>query len=149
MDRSYVNGILNKHVEEYLQEASNDLRITDANIHDKTIMKSSYGAKYLRYELEEEKYMKKLKQDAEDFVEEVKKKLYEAKGQAIIDGNVNDTLMKTKALTVARKSSEYQAIMKSIEEQEEVLRCVAEIKKLIYQMTYDLTNVRSIIALEQ
>ena len=63
MDRSYVNGILNKHVEEYLQEAAADLRITDANIHDKTIMKSSYGAKYLRYELEEEKYMKKLKQD--------------------------------------------------------------------------------------
>lgn len=149
MDRSYVNGILNKHVEEYLQEAAADLRITDANIHDKTIMKSSYGAKYLRYELEEEKYMKKLKQDAEDFVEAIKKKLYEAKGQAILDGSANDTLMKTKALTIARKSPEYQKIMKDIEDQEEVLRCVAEIKKLIYQMTYDITNVRGIIAMEQ
>lgn len=41
MDRSYVNGILNKHVEEYLQEAASDLRITDANIHDKTILRSA------------------------------------------------------------------------------------------------------------
>ena len=40
-------------------------------------------------------------------------------------------------------------IMKDIEDQEEVLRCVAEIKKLIYQMTYDITNVRGIIAMEQ
>lgn len=149
MDRSYVNGILNKHVEEYLQEAAADLRITDANIHDKTIMKSSYGAKYLRYELEEEKYMKKLKQDAEDFIEEVKVKLYEKKKQSIADGSANDTLIRTQATAIAKKSVEYQNIMKQIEEQEEVLRCVAEIKKLIYQMTYDITNVRGIIALEQ
>ena len=41
MDRSHVAGILNKHVEEYLQEAAADLRITDANIHDKTILRSA------------------------------------------------------------------------------------------------------------
>lgn len=41
MDRSHVAGILNKHVEEYLQEAASDLRITDANIHDKTILRSA------------------------------------------------------------------------------------------------------------
>lgn len=108
-----------------------------------------FGAKWVRFELEEEKYMKKLKQDAEDFVEAVKKKLYEAKNQAILDGSANDTLMKTKALTIARKTPEYQQIMKDIEDQEEVLRCVAEIKKLVYQMTYDITNVRGIMAMEQ
>lgn len=93
--------------------------------------------------------MKKLKQDAEDFIEEVKVKLYEKKKQSIADGSANDTLIRTQATAIAKKSVEYQNIMKQIEEQEEVLRCVAEVKKLISQMSFDISNIKGIISLEQ
>ncbi len=149
MDRSYVSGILNKRVEAYLLEAQKDLKITDANIHDQTLLRSSYGCKWTRYEFEEEKYYKSLKQKLDDIIELVKENLYNQKGQSIIDGTANDALIKTKALVVAKKSKEFQDCQKEIEEQEEVIRCIGEVKKLIYQMTYDITNVRSIMAMEQ
>jgi len=89
MDRSHVNGILSKRLDDYMVEASNDLSLTEMNIHEKSLLRSSYGAKWCRYSFEEEKYLKKLQSKIDELKEEVKKKLFERKKIAIENADPN------------------------------------------------------------
>lgn len=59
-DRSYVKGILPQRLEAYMQEAEQDLKVTEINLKDKTLSRSALGAKWCRYGFEEERYKKKL-----------------------------------------------------------------------------------------
>ena len=57
MDRSHVKNILNKRLEEYMLEAEEDLKLTDANLKEKSLLRSSMAAKWLRYNYEENVYV--------------------------------------------------------------------------------------------
>ena len=51
MDRSHVKDILPKRLNEYMLEAESDLKLTEMNIKEKCLLRSSYAAKWLRYRI--------------------------------------------------------------------------------------------------
>lgn len=148
-DRSYVKGILPKRLEAYMQEAENDLKITEINLKDKTLARSSLGAKWCRYSFEEEKYKKKIEQDIDDLREQVKQKLYEQKKQAISSNNPSvDKLMEVQAEKILVTTQEYKDLKAALKEQEDIVRLILEIQKQISMFGYDLKTAVDVIKLE-
>lgn len=148
-DRSYVKGILPKRLEAYMQEAENDLKITEINLKDKTLARSSLGAKWCRYSFEEEKYKKKIEQDIDDLREQVKQKLYEQKKQAISNNNPSvDKLMEVQAEKILITTQEYKDLKAALKEQEDIVRLILEIQKQISMFGYDLKTAVDVIKLE-
>lgn len=148
-DRSYVKDILPTRLQNYMQQAENDLKVTEINLKDKTLTRSSLGAKWCRYSFEEERYKKKLEQKIDDLREQVKQKLYEQKKQAISTANPSvDKLMDVQAEKLLITTDEYRELKTAIKEQEDIIRLIMEIQKQILQMSYDLTNIKEIIKLE-
>lgn len=148
-DRSYVKGILPKRLQAYMQQAEADLKITEMNLKDKTLSRSSLGAKWCRYSFEEEKYKKKIEQDIEDLREQIKQKLYEQKKQAITSGNASiDKLMDVQAEKILITTDEYKELKAALKEQEDIVRLIIEIQKQISMFGYDLKTAVDVIKLE-
>lgn len=148
-DRSYVKNILPTRLQNYMQQAENDLKVTEINLKDKTLTRSSLGAKWCRYGFEEERYKKKLLEKEDQLREQIKKKLYENKKQAISTANPSvDKLMDVQAEKLLITTDEYKELKAAIKEQEDIIRLIMEIQKQILQMSYDLTNIKEIIKLE-
>lgn len=149
-DRSYVKGILPKRLEAYMQQAEADLKVTEMNLKDKTLSRSSLGAKWCRYSFQEERYKKKLLEREDQLREQIKKKLYEQKKQAITNNNPSvDKLMDVQAEKLLITTDEYKELKATLKEQEDIIRLILEIQKQIAQFSYDLNNVKEIIKLEQ
>ena len=148
-DRSYVKGILPQRLQAYMQQAEADLKVTEMNLKDKTLSRSSLGAKWCRYSFQEERYKKKIEEKIEDLREQVKQKLFEKKKQAIVDGSSSDKLMDIQAEKLLITTDEYKALKAELREQEDIIRLILEIQKQISQFSYDLNNVKEIIKLEQ
>lgn len=149
MDRTYLQGILSKRLEDYMQEASSDLKLTEMNIKEKSLMRSSLGAKWCRYKFEEEKYIKVLKNNIETLREEIKKKLYEKQNISITSADVNrQRLINMDAEKVLIKTKEYQEYKKEIDNQEDIIRLIDETQKLISQFGYDIKNALEVLKLE-
>lgn len=149
MDRTYLQGILSKRLEDYMQEASSDLKLTEMNIKEKSLMRSSLGAKWCRYKFEEEKYIKVLKNNIENLREEIKKKLYEKQNISITSADANrQRLINMDAEKVLIKTKEYQEYKKEIDNQEDIIRLIDETQKLISQFGYDIKNALEVLKLE-
>ena len=149
MDRTYLQGILSKRLEDYMQEASSDLKLTEMNIKEKSLMRSSLGAKWCRYKFEEEKYIKVLKNNIETLREEIKKKLYEKQNISITSADANrQRLINMDAEKVLIKTKEYQEYKKEIDNQEDIIRLIDETQKLISQFGYDIKNALEVLKLE-
>ena len=115
MDRSHVENILSKRLEDYMNEASSDLHLEESNIKEKSMLRSSLGAKWCRYRYEEQKYLKLLEKNIEDLKEEVKKKLYEKQKIAMSEADANmQRMINIKAEQLVTKSIEYQNIKDKI-----------------------------------
>ena len=148
-DRSYVKGILPKRLQAYMQQAEADLKVTEINLKDKTLSRSSLGAKWCRYSFQEERYKKKIEQDIEDLREQIKQKLYEQKKQAITAGSASvDKLMDVQAEKLLITTDEYKELKAALKEQEDIIRLILEIQKQVSMFGYDLTNIKEIIKLE-
>ena len=63
LDRSYVAGILSDRLEGFMLELQRDVKITETNIHEKVLERPGLAAKWGRYSYEEERYLKKLKDE--------------------------------------------------------------------------------------
>lgn len=149
MDRTYLQGILNKRLENYMDEASNDLKLTEMNIKEKSLLRSSLGAKWCRYKFEEEKYIKVLKNNIELLREEIKKKLYEKQNLSIANADTNrQRLINMDAEKILIKTQEYQKYKQEIDNQEDIIRLIDETQKLISQFGYDIKNALEVIKLE-
>ena len=149
MDRSYAKNILPGRLEAFMAQAEADLKVTEMNVKEKTLLRSSLGAKWCRYSFQEERYKKKIEEKIEDLREQVKQKLFEKKKQAIVDGSSSDKLMDIQAEKLLITTDEYKALKAELREQEDIIRLILEIQKQISQFSYDLNNVKEIIKLEQ
>jgi len=149
MDRSYVNGILPKRLDEYMLEATNDLTINEQNLHDKTFLRPALGAKWLRYSLEETKYVKAIEEKIENLRLEIKKKLFEKQQMAIEDATPEASrLISVKAERLIINSSTYNELKQKLAEQNDIIRFIEETQKLISQMGFDIKNAIDILKIE-
>lgn len=131
-----------------MQEAEQDLKITEMNLKDKTLSRSSLGAKWCRYSFEEEKYKKKIEKDIDDLREQIKQKIFEQKKNAIINSTVSDKLMEAQAEKILITTQEYKDLKAALKEQEDIVRLIIEIQKQISMFGYDLKTAVDVIKLE-
>lgn len=148
-DRSYVKGILPSRLQNYMAQAEADLKVTEVNLKDKTLLRSSIGAKWCRYSFEEERYKKKIEKDIDDLRETIKQKIFEQKKNAIVNGTVSDKLMEAQAEKILITTQEYKDLKAELKEQEDIIRLIMEIQKLVSQFSFDINNINSTLKLEQ
>lgn len=149
-DRSYVKNILPTRLQNYMAQAEADLKVTEVNLKDKTLLRSSLGAKWCRYSFQEERYKKKIEQEMDSLREQIKQKLYEQKKQAISNNSPSvDKLMEAQAEKLFITTDEYKKLKAELKEQEDIIRLIMEIQKLISQFSFDINNINSTLKLEQ
>ena len=149
MDRTYLQGILNKRLEDYMEQAASDLKLTEMNIKEKSLLRSSLGAKWCRYKFEEQKYIKVLKNNIDTLRDEIKRKLYEKQNLSIANADANrQRLINMDAEKILIKTQEYQKYKQEIDNQEDIIRLIDETQKLIGQFGYDIKNALEVIKLE-
>ena len=149
MDRSHVQNILSKRLEEYMLEASNDLRLDELTIKDKALSRSALGAKWCRYSFEEQKYKKLILDSFDKLKEEIKKKLYEKRNLAIENADPNvQRLINIDAEKLVVKTKEYKKYKEELDNQEDILRLIEETQRIIGQFGFDIKNAIEILKLE-
>lgn len=149
MNREHVQNILEKRLEEYMLEASNDLTLNEKNITEKALLRSSLGAKWCRYAFEEQKYKKLLTNNIEKLKQEIKKKLYEKRNLAIENADPNvQRLINIDVEKIIVKTPEYKKYKEELENQDDILRLIEETQRLIGQFGFDIKNAIEILKLE-
>lgn len=150
MDRTHVQNILNKRLEEYMQEAEEDLKLTDANLKEKSLLRSSLAAKWLRYGYEENAYKKVLLNQIDTLKEQVKQQLYNQKKTAITNQSAAlDKLINLDVEKMLISDPNYKKLKAALNVQEDIIRLIIEIQKIISMFGYDISNSRGVIQLEQ
>lgn len=150
MDRSHVANILPKRLNEYMLEAESDLKLTEMNIKEKCLLRSSYAAKWLRYGYEEMAYKKTISKQIDILKDNIKQRIYQEKQNGII--NKSTALDKLISLDVEKElvnDPQYKKLKMALAAQEDIIRLITEIQKIISSFGYDLANSRGILQLEQ
>jgi hypothetical protein len=150
MDRTHVKNILAKRLNEYMQEAEQDLKVTELNLKEKCLLRSSLACKYLRYSYEETAYKKTLTNQIEVLRENIKKKLFQQKQQGIVNQSAAlDKLISIDAEKELLADPTYKKLKEALNAQEDIIRLLNEIQKIIAAFGYDLANCKGILQLEQ
>ena len=149
MDRSHVQGILAKRLNEYMLEAEEDLKLTETNLRDKCLLRSSYAAKLLRYGYEESAYKKTILNQIDLIKDQIKQKIYKQKQNGIVNQSV--ALDKLISLDVEKEllnDVQYKKLKNALSVQEDIIRLIYEIQKIISSFGYDIANSKGILQLE-
>jgi hypothetical protein len=149
MDRSHVQGILAKRLNEYMLEAEEDLKLTETNLRDKCLLRSSYAAKWLRYGYEESAYKKTILNQIDLIKDQIKQKIYKQKQNGIVNQSV--ALDKLITLDVEKEllnDVQYKKLKNALSVQEDIIRLIYEIQKIISSFGYDIANSKGILQLE-
>lgn len=147
-DRSYADDILPEKLNNYIKEFENDIKISEANIREKAMLKSSIAAKWARYYYEEEKFKNKIENSITDLKNQIAEKLFEKKKASIKEFSAAETMLKIEAEKVFKQTSQYQAIKQQLDVQEDVLRFITEAKQMISAFGFDIKNAIDILKLE-
>ena len=150
MNRDHVEGILAKRIEEYMREAEADLKLREEDLKEKAMLRSSLAAKWLRYAYEENAYKNTLLNQIDKIRESIKQKLYEAKKQGIENQSVAvDKLISLDTEKLLVQDINYKKLKCALATQEDIIRLINEIQKIISAFGYDIANARGVIQLEQ
>ena len=148
MDRSHVANILPKRLNEYMLEAEQDLKLNEQNLREKAMLRSSLAAKWLRYGYEETAYKKTISNEIEKLREQIKQKVYNSKMTGITTGSAAlDKLIALDAEKELLDDPKYQKLKQA--SQEDIIRLIMEIQKIIAAFGYDINNSRNVVQLEQ
>lgn len=148
IDRSYAKDILPKRLEKFIEEFEEDMKVTEVNIHDKTLLKPSIAAKWARYNFEEERYKKKLLASIEDLKKKISDQLFEKKKNSIMNQTASSAMLNIEADKLLKKTSQYQEIKTQIDEQDELIRFIVEARQIVSQFGFDLKNSIDVLKLE-
>jgi len=148
MDRSHVENILPKRLEDYMKEFEEDMKLSEINIHDKTLARSGIAAKWARYSYEEERYKKKILEKIEKLKEVLTQKLYEKRKDDIINQRSTDMKIKIEVESLLKKSSQYLQIKEELEDQDDIIRFLIEAKQIISSFGFDIKNAIEVLKLE-
>jgi hypothetical protein len=150
MNRDHVEGILAKRIEEYMREAEADLKLREEGLKEKAMLRSSLAAKWLRYAYEENAYKNTLLNQIDKIRESIKQKLYEAKKHGIENQSTAvDKLISVDTEKLLVQDINYKKLKCALATQEDIIRLINEIQKIISAFGYDIANARGVIQLEQ
>ena len=150
MDRSHVENILPKRLNEYMLEAEDDLKLNEKNLHDKAMLRSSLAAKWLRYGYEETAYKKHIAAKIDELREQIKAKLFQAKSTGIVNQSAAlDKLISLDAEKELLNDPTYKKLKPALSTQEDIIRLIMEVQKIVAAFGYDINNSRNVIQLEQ
>ena len=147
-DRSYADGVLSKKLDNFMKEFDGDVTLNETNIHDKTLLRASIAAKWCRYEYEERRFKDKIQAAIDALKNKVANELFEEKKKAVVAKIANETLIKMEAEKRVKSDVKYYELKKALEEQEDVLRFIAEAKQIISQFGFDIKNAIDVLKLE-
>lgn len=150
MNRDHVEGILAKRIEEYMREAEADLKLREEDLKEKAMLRSSLAAKWLRYAYEENAYKNTLLNQIDKIRDSIKQKLYEAKKHGIENQSAAlDKLISLDTEKLLVQDINYKKLKCALATQEDIIRLINEIQKIISAFGYDIANARGVIQLEQ
>lgn len=130
-------------------EATNDLRLTEMNIKEKSLSRASLGAKWCRFSFEEQKYKKLILSNIDKLKDEIRKKLYEKRNLAIENADPNvQRLVNIDVEKLIVKTKEYKQYKEELDNQEDILRLIEETQKIISQFGFDIKNALEVLKLE-
>ena len=148
LDRSYAKDILPIRLEKFMQEFEEDMKVTEVNIHDKTLLKPAIAAKWARYQYEEERYKKKITESLDDLKKQIQDALFEKKKNLIMNQTATTAMINIEVDKQLKKTSKYQEIKQQIDDQEELIRFITEARQIISQFGFDLKNSIDVLKLE-
>ena len=128
MDRSHVENILPQRLDEYMKEFEEDMKLSEINIHDKTLARSGIAAKWARYSYEEERYKKKILEKIDELKDLLTQKLFEKKKDDIINQRTSEMKIKIELEALLKKSSQYAKIKEELDNQDDIIRFLSQHK---------------------
>lgn len=150
MDRTHVANILPKRLNEYMKEAEEDLKLTEMNLKEKCLLRSTYAAKWLRYGYEETAYKKSIQNQIDVLKEQIKTSIFQQKQSAILNqSSAAEKLISLETEKALLNDPTYKKLKQALMAQEDIIRLIMEIQKIISSYGYDIANSRGILQLEQ
>ena len=148
IDRPYAKDILPERLEKFMKEFEDDMKVTEINIHDKTLLKPSIAAKWARYAFEEDRYKKQILEKIEELKKALQDALFEKKKAMLMNQTATTAILNIEVDKQLKKTSKYQEIKQQLDEQEELIRFIAEARQIISQFGFDLKNSIDVLKLE-
>lgn len=148
LDRSYAKDILPERLEKFMEEFEEDVKVTEVNIHDKTLLKPSIAAKWARYNYEEERYKKKMLDELDELKQKLQEALFEKRKNSIMNQTATSALLNIEVDKQLKKTSKYLEIKQQLDEQDELIRFITEARQIISQFGFDLKNSIDVLKLE-
>ena len=148
LDRSYAKDILPERLEKFMEEFEEDVKVTEMNIHDKTLLKPSIAAKWARYNYEEERYKKKMLDELDELKQKLQEALFEKRKNSIMNQTATSALLNIEVDKQLKKTSKYLEIKQQLDEQDELIRFITEARQIISQFGFDLKNSIDVLKLE-
>jgi hypothetical protein len=131
-------------------EAEQDLKLTDDNIKEKSMLRSSLAAKWLRYGYEETAYKKTLSNQIDTLKDQIKQRLFQQKQNGIIQQSAAlDKLISIDVEKELLNDPKYKKIRMALAAQEDIVRLIIEVQKIISTFGYDISNAKGVLQLEQ
>jgi hypothetical protein len=150
MDRTHVANILPKRLNDYMKEAEEDLKLTEMNLKEKCLLRSTYAAKWLRYGYEETAYKKSIQNQIDVLKEQIKTSIFQQKQSAILNqSSAAEKLISLETEKALLNDPTYKKLKQALMAQEDIIRLIMEIQKIISSYGYDIANSRGILQLEQ
>lgn len=150
MDRTHVANILPKRLNDYMKEAEEDLKLTEMNLKEKCLLRSTYAAKWLRYGYEETAYKKSIQNQIDVLKEQIKTSIFQQKQSAILNqSSAAEKLISLETEKALLNDPTYKKLKQALMSQEDIIRLIMEIQKIISSYGYDIANSRGILQLEQ
>lgn len=149
MDRTHVKDILPNRLEQYMKQAEQDLKLTQMNIKEKALLRSSLGCKWTRYLFQQQKYKKVLLNEIDKIRDQIRLKLFQNKKQSVLTNNAAAQKLITVEIQQAVKNdTNYLKLKTAITAQQDIIRLIIQIQKQVSMLSYDISNSTNILKLQ-
>lgn len=149
MDRTHVKDILPNRLEQYMKQAEQDLKLTQMNIKEKALLRSSLGCKWTRYLFQEERYKKVLFNEIDKIKQQIRLKLFQNKKQSVLNSSAATEKLITVEIEQAIKNDKnYLKLKTAVSAQQDIIRLIMQIQKQVSMLSYDISNSTNILKLQ-
>ena len=149
MDRTHVKDILPNRLQQYMKQAEQDLKLTQMNIKEKALLRSSLGCKWTRYLFQEERYKKVLFNEIDKIKQQIRLKLFQNKKQSVLNSSAATQKLITVEIEQAIKNDKnYLKLKTAVSAQQDIIRLIMQIQKQVSMLSYDISNSTNILKLQ-
>lgn len=133
-----------------MKEAEQDLKLTEMNIKEKALTRSSLGCKWTRYLFEEERYKQTLVNQLDLYKKDMRENVFKTRQQNVLQQNAAaEKLISVEIERLLKEDATYLKLKNGLNIQEDIIRLIIEIQKQVSMLSYDISNSTNILKLEQ